>query len=196
MVNPLIEELRKEFEVAYMSHDPAHRIDHALDVTTRALDINQKLGLNLVEDILIVPGMLHDLFNNDRTNHHTLAAEYIQEADHHILNRYSWGGRFLMAQAAAEHRASRKETHFTSIYSEVIASADRGVPDVGLTLKRAMQYAAHHNNLPASSEEVYVISATHLKEKFGRNGYIHYPDIYKQYHKDALELFYVSIENL
>lgn len=196
MVNPLIAELVTEFEPRYALNDPAHRIDHVLDVTHRALDMNRKLDLGLVEDVLIIPGMLHDLFNVERKTHHELAAHYIQNEDHHILNRYSWGGRFLMAQAAAEHRASRKERHFTSIYSEVIASADRGVPDAGLTLKRAMQYAAHHNQLDIESEEVYAISAAHLKEKFGRNGYITYPSVYTRYHEDALELYWLEIENL
>jgi hypothetical protein len=72
----------------YECHDETHQIDHVLEVTATALLINDKLNLNLNKDILVISGMLHDLFNNDRKNHHIKAKNYI------IYNKIEWLSKY------------------------------------------------------------------------------------------------------
>ena len=74
-----------------------------------------------------------------------------------------------MADAAEDHRASAKQAPRT-IYGRIVAEADRFI-DPDTIVRRTIQYGMDHYP-ELSREEQYQRMLTHLKEKYGRNGYL------------------------
>lgn len=185
--------LVERYTDAYAGHDLAHRIDHVIAVTDLALAYNRKLGLDLREDMIIVAGMLHDLFNSDRENHHTLGGQYIREQDIDFLNKFTPSERDLMAMAVEQHRASYKG-EYSSMYSRVIASADRGAPSFKSTVRRAYGYAKKQ----AGGDHAVAVQSTvdHLVDKFGANGYCKYPELYARYWGDVLAAYQTQCDEI
>ena len=74
-----------------------------------------------------------------------------------------------IAQAAEDHRASGKSAP-RSIYGMLVAEADR-VIDGETIIKRTIQYGL--TNYPELDREGHIIRAIgHLREKYGRGGYL------------------------
>lgn len=168
----------------YAMNDKAHQIGHVIEVTREALNINEKLYLRLDEYMLVAVGMVHDLFNNDRDNHHTLAAEYVLKNPIEWLCQFSHEDRVEMSQAVAEHRASYRGKYSGEL-SATLSAADRGKPDVERTVKRAFKYALNCN--VGFRDIALAQTQEHMVDKFGTKGYARYPQLYTEMYEAELQ---------
>lgn len=168
-------DVREYYKGYYENGDEAHLIDHADGVCDLALKINNDLD----EKLIILASYLHDMFNaTNRPTHNELAYEYVLKAEDKFLSKLSKDEVLMVAHAVLEHRASFKGVFYSGL-SEIISSADRGLPDLDFIVIRSMKF----NN--ANEEDVYA----HIKDKYGSNGYAKYPDVYREIFKEELEAF-------
>ena len=177
----------------YQTNDRAHRLPHMISVSETAVEINTQLNLGLDNCILVGAAMVHDLFNHSRDNHHEMAKLYIQTNPIPWLQEFSPIELEKMACAAGEHRASYKG-EYSSIYSEIVAAADRGMPNVKSAVIRCAVYGADKCNFRGVA--LYNHTMSHMKEKFGTAGYARYPDIYTKFYSESLTKFQHAMETL
>ena len=169
------EEVRKFYEPYYRDGDEAHLIDHADDVCDLALKINQVCD----EKLVILASYLHDLFNaKNRHIHNKLAYEYVLKAEDKFLEQLNEKELKEVAFAVLQHRASFKG-EFYSPLSEIISSADRGLPDLDQVVMRSMKFNK------GNAQDVY----EHIKDKYGESGYAKYPAVYQKLFKEELSEF-------
>lgn len=186
--------LVNKFEKQYAINDRAHRLDHVVSVAELALEINERLELQIDRRLIVIPAICHDLFTWSRSNHQTLAYHYLKTLNESWILAFDEHERELMASACAEHRASY-DGSYTSILSELIASADRGRPtDFDTVVRRAVDYA--EGVLKLSTEEARVKAVEHVKEKFGRSGYARYPLLYMRVFGDELKQLQDKVSKL
>lgn len=153
----------------YREFDDAHKEDHALTVIEQALKLMEGSSTPVDRNILLTAAACHDLgLINGRDNHHTDSGKIIR-AD---LRLREWFGEEeieLIAQAAEDHRASGKSAP-RSIYGMIVAEADR-VIDGETIIRRTVQFGFKH--YPELDREGHMARAvSHLKEKYGRGGYL------------------------
>lgn len=167
----------------YVSFDQAHREDHALTVISQAMSLADGLSCWLSEnpdagdiwrvpvdkDVLLVAAACHDLgLVNGRERHH-LDSGIIIRADRRLREWFDDSQIELIAQAAEDHRASGRSAP-RSIYGMLVAEADR-VIEGDTIIRRTIQYGL--KNYPDLDREGHVLRAIgHLKEKYGRGGYL------------------------
>jgi HD superfamily phosphodiesterase len=176
------QKVREFYAPFYKDGDEAHLINHADDVCDLALEINKECN----EKLIILSAYIHDIFNaKDRKNHNKLAYNYVLEAKDSLLQNLTNKERLLVAHAVLEHRASYKGEYFSKL-SKIISSADRGKPDIKAVVIRSMKY--NH----ADAQNVY----KHIKDKYARNGYAKYPDIYKELFGKELKKFKSDADNI
>jgi len=177
-----IEEVRKFYKPYYDKGDKAHTIDHADDVCDLALRINKKYDKKLV----ILASYIHDMFNAvNRPIHNELAYAYVLKAEDKFLQAISEKELHEVAHAVLEHRGSFKG-EFYSLLSAIISSADRGLPDLDFIVIRSMKF---------NNEDVHDV-VEHIHDKYGKNGYANYPNVYKNIFKDELEAFHKLADDL
>jgi hypothetical protein len=168
-------EVREYYKPYYENSDEAHLIDHADDVCDLALKINQALD----EKLIVLASYLHDMFSKtNRAIHNELAYEYVKKADDKFLSKLSTDEVKIVAHAVLEHRGSFKG-EFYSPLSEIISSADRGLPDLDFIVIRSMKF--NHGD----AKDVY----THIHDKYGTTGYAKYPKVYQNIFKEELACF-------
>ena len=195
----LIAEIRKDFKAHWELNDPAHRENHFEDVHSAGLDIARRLGMDLQKhdlwrDILVV-AYFHDLFTWSRVNHHTLIGEWVMSTDHPLFvelypRTYE---RRRIAKACAEHRASFKGIS-SGRFSDLMSAADRGMPgNLNAMIARSEAYHLHRGETP---EEAAETARQHMKEKFGRNGYARYPELYREVFATELNTLWDQIDAL
>lgn len=167
----------------YAGFDQAHREDHALTVISQALELADGLAPWLSEhpeadpvwhtpvdrNILLTAAACHDLgLVNGRERHH-LDSGIIIRADRRLRQWFDDSQIELIAQAAEDHRASGKSAP-RSIYGMLVAEADR-VIEGDTIIRRTLQYGL--KNYPDLDREGHVVRAIgHLREKYGRGGYL------------------------
>lgn len=156
----------------YRSFDSAHREDHALTVISQAMDLLDRMPEGFAEidrEVLFVAAACHDLgLANGRDRHHLDSGEIIRH-DPRLKEWFSEEQIETMAQAAEDHRASGK-TAPRSIYGMMVAEADR-VIDGETIIRRTIQFGL--NNYPDLDREGHIERAVaHLREKYGRGGYL------------------------
>ena len=167
----------------YASFDQAHREDHALTVISQAMSLADGLSCWLSEnpdagdiwrvpvdkDVLLVAAACHDLgLVNGRERHH-LDSGIIIRADRRLRQWFDEAQIELIAQAAEDHRASGKSTP-RSKYGMRVAEADRVIEGETI-IRRTIQYGL--KNYPDLDREGHVVRAIgHLREKYGRGGYL------------------------
>ena len=170
----------------YAGFDAAHREDHALTVIEQAMKIldgkqawvedaaeGQKgLAEWLVpvdRDVLKMAAACHDLgLVNGRDNHHLDSGKIIR-ANSDLHKWFTLEEIGIIAQAAEDHRASGKSDP-RSIYGKIVAEADR-VIDIDTIIRRTVQFG--HKHYPDLSLAEHLERAvSHLKEKYGRGGYL------------------------
>ena len=168
----------------YAGFDPAHRENHALTVIEQAMVLLEGRAAWLkgqsVEtaeiwseeidpEILFVAAACHDLgLVNGRENHHTDSGIIIR-ADECLKEWFTQEQIETIAQAAEDHRASGKSAP-RSIYGKIVAEADR-VIDGETIILRTVQFGFTH--YPELDREGHINRAVaHLKEKYGRGGYL------------------------
>lgn len=167
----------------YASFDPAHREDHALTVIAQALSLNEKMPEwiaahpeadpiwhDVVDaDVLLAAAACHDLgLVNGRDRHHLDSGAIIRN-DARLREWFSEDEVEIIAQAAEDHRASGKSAP-RSIYGMLVAEADR-VIDTYTIILRTLQFG--RKNYPDLDHEGHLARAVdHLREKYGRGGYL------------------------
>ena len=171
----------------YAEFDAAHREDHALIVIDQAMSILEGMHAWLAQaaescevsasewsqpvdrEVLKMAAACHDLgLVNGRDNHHLDSGKIIR-ANADLLKWFTEEEVETIAQAAEDHRASGKSDP-RSIYGKIVAEADR-VIDTDTIIRRTIQFG--HKHYPDLSPEEHLERAvSHLKEKYGRGGYL------------------------
>ena len=167
----------------YADFDAAHREDHVLTVISQALELLERIPSWLLEhpeeagswntpvdrDMLLAAAACHDLgLVNGRDNHHIDSGKIIRE-DARLREWFDEEQIETIAQAAEDHRASGKSAP-RSIYGMLVAEADR-VIDGETIIRRTIQFGFKH--YPDLGREGHIERAvSHLREKYGRGGYL------------------------
>lgn len=162
----------EEIVPKYGAFDPAHREDHALTVIDQALELLETMpeeGTPVSRDVLLAAAACHDLgLVNGRENHHLDSGRMIR-ADERLREWFSPEEIETIAQAAEDHRASGKSAP-RSIYGMLVAEADR-VIDGETIIRRTIQFGFKH--YPGLDCDGHIERAVeHLREKYGRGGYL------------------------
>ena len=159
----------EEIVPRYREFDDAHKEDHALTVIEQAMKLIEGHESLVDRNIVMMAAACHDLgLINGRDNHHTDSGKIIR-ADRNLRQWFSEEEIELIAQAAEDHRASGKSAP-RSIYGMLIAEADR-VIDGETIIRRTVQFGFKH--YPDLDREGHIARAVaHLKEKYGRGGYL------------------------
>lgn len=209
------------FQKFYENVDLAHGLSHVKAVTNLALDINKRCNLNLSEHDIVVAGISHDIFSYTyRDEHHTKAKEYILQDSGDIYKYVT--NKKLIACAVGEHRGSYKG-EFSSLLSEVISAADRGLPNLNSIIKRIHQCACdpsliftidktgipamllpnditlvdmHNKLIEDRFSKEFAKTYVHLYEKYSISGYGRYNQVYKQAFSDELCNMWIEIEKI
>lgn len=167
----------------YSAFDNAHKEDHALTVIRQSEALLEGRAAWLAEQaeadsiwnapvdrmLLMMAAACHDLgLVNGRDNHH-LDSGIIIRRDARLRSWFSEEEIETIAQAAEDHRASGKGAP-RSIYGMIVAEADR-VIEGDTIIRRTIQFGQKH--YPGLCREEQIERAVaHLKEKYGRGGYL------------------------
>lgn len=163
------EYIYREIVPRYAAFDDAHKEDHALTVIEQAMKLIEGHESLVDRNIVLMAAACHDLgLINGRDNHHTDSGKIIR-ADANLRRWFTEDEIETIAQAAEDHRASGKSAP-RSIYGMLIAEADR-VIDGETIIRRTVQFGFKH--YPGLDREGHIARAVaHLKEKYGRGGYL------------------------
>lgn len=172
-----------EIASRYADFDAAHREDHVLTVISQALELLDRMpswlqdhpearaswDMPVDRDVLLAAAACHDLgLVNGRDNHHLDSGKIIRE-DARLREWFDEEQIETIAQAAEDHRASGKSAP-RSIYGMLVAEADR-VIDGETIIRRTIQFGFKH--YPDLGREGHIERAVnHLREKYGRGGYL------------------------
>ena len=159
----------------YSSFDTAHKEDHALTVISQAMNLLERMPEDvrnvqeINEEMLLTAAACHDLgLVNGRERHH-LDSGTIIRSDERLREWFTQEQIETIAQAAEDHRASGKSEP-RSLYGMLVAEADR-VIDGETIIRRTIQFG--FNNYPGLDREGHIRRAIdHLREKYGRGGYL------------------------
>ena len=168
---------------SYAGFDAAHREDHALAVINQSMklldtmqdwidgqeDVDKEWLVAVDRDMLKMAAACHDLgLINGRDRHHLDSGEIIRK-DIKLRQWFNKEEIETIAQAAEDHRASG-DREPRSIYGKLVAEADRLI-DAETIIRRTIQFGFKH--YPDLGREEHIARAiAHLKEKYGRGGYL------------------------
>ena len=167
MKKELQEYIEAEILPRYDGFDAAHRRDHAEMVIRQSLDLASQLDVD--PDMVYAIAAYHDTgLAEGRDVHHQASARIIR-SDKRLRQWFSEEQINVMADAAEDHRASAQRPPRT-IYGRIVAEADRFI-DPETIIRRTIQFGLdHYPNL--SREEHCQRMMSHLREKYGRGGYL------------------------
>lgn len=165
----------------YATFDAAHQLDHALSVIDQSLRLattvtNSPRYMNadgsktiISTDMAYAIAAYHDTgLCEGREEHHLVSARIIRE-DQNLRQWFSPQQIEIMADAAADHRASSKSAP-RSIYGRIVAEADRAIDPITI-IRRTVQYGlAHYPEL--DKEGHYRRTLEHMAEKYAEGGYL------------------------
>lgn len=194
-MNNFQEELIEVVSPYYINNDAAHRLDHAKAVVVDSIKLIDYLGR---EDLLypaVAASYLHDMFAPSRVAHEQLIYDDLLYGKLSVwfddfCCRYIMD-KVVIATACLEHRSSYKG-EFSHQLSEIISSADRGAPNVKDTLSRLIQY--YHSYHEHNVVDNILNAVNHVIDKYGRDSNKKYPDLWKKYHKNDLDMFYSLLD--
>ena len=162
----------------YDHFDKAHQRDHVLMVIRQSMELAGKLNREAGADApaAVNPDMVyaiaayHDTgLCEGREHHHEVSARIIR-ADRQLREWFTEAEIDIMADAAEDHRASAGHAPRT-IYGRIVAEADRFIDPLTI-VRRTIQFGIDH--YPELSRDAhYARMVAHLKEKYGRGGYLH-----------------------
>ncbi len=168
-------------------NDRAHRQEHFEAVFETGMYINNKLNLGFDPKLILLVAYFHDMFAFSRINHHHLSCEFVKSCDFELITDLNVHDRSLVATACYQHRASFKG-EFSSKFSELMNSADRGFPDVSGEEIFLRSYACSLSKPGAISRtNTSQLALTHIKKKFGTGGYARFPELYSKAFAGGLE---------
>ena len=159
--------IEEEIIPRYDHFDKAHQRDHVLMVIQQSMDIASHLDVD--SDMVYTIAAYHDTGLCEGREHHHEASARIIKADRRLREWFTEEQIQTMADAAEYHRASAKQAPRT-IYGRIVAEADRFIDPVTI-VQRTIQYGLDHYP-ELGREEQFQRMVTHLREKYGRNGYL------------------------
>ena len=167
MKKELREYIEAEILPRYDDFDAAHRRDHAEMVIRQSQDLASQL--NVDPDMVYAIAAYHDTgLVEGRDVHHQASARIIRN-DKRLRQWFSEEQINVMADAAEDHRASAQCPPRT-IYGRIVAEADRFI-DPDTIIRRTIQFGLDHYP-DLSREEHCRRMISHLREKYGRDGYL------------------------
>lgn len=159
--------IEQEIIPRYDAFDKAHQRDHVQIVIQQSMDIASRLDVD--EDMVYAIAAYHDTgLCEGREHHHEVSARIIK-ADRQLRQWFTEEQIQIMADAAEDHRASAKQAPRT-VYGRIVAEADRFIDPMTI-IQRTVQYGMDHYP-ELDREGQYERMMAHLKEKYGRNGYL------------------------
>ena len=174
IVNPQLRKYVEENIIPrYDGFDKAHQRDHVLMVIRQSMELAVKLGTNA--NMAYTIAAYHDTgLCEGREHHHEVSARIIR-TDQALRQWFSEEQISIMADAAEDHRASSNHEPRT-LYGRIVAEADRFI-EADAIIRRTTQYGIDHYPT-LSREEHFQRMVSHLREKYGRNGYLRlwFPD--------------------
>lgn len=151
----------------YDGFDKAHQRDHVAMVIRQSMELAEKLDVN--PDMVYAIAAYHDTgLCEGREHHHEVSARIIR-ADQTLRQWFTEEQIDIMADAAEDHRASSDHEPRT-IYGRIVAEADRFI-DADTIIRRTIMYGEEHYPT-LGREEQFQRMVSHLREKYGRNGYL------------------------
>lgn len=159
---------------------PAHGLDHIHNVLRNTLKLMSYFtspeGAQLDVHVAIAAAIYHDVGLEDRDTHHLIAKERILNKEFRALDVLTEEQLKLTATAVSQHRASYKGER--SEHGILLSCADIGglrTPEE--IFNRSFKYSSERTE---TELEARIMAAEHLKDKFGVNGYISYPECYAE----------------
>ena len=163
----LIEHIETEILPRYDAFDKAHDRTHAITVLLRSIRLAQHNDVNIA--MVYTIAAYHDTGLTDGREHHHTASARIMREDKRLKELFTAEEIEIMADAVEDHRASNNNPPRT-IYGKIVAEADR-IIDATTIMTRTIQYGLSH--YPKLTKEEHIERAiAHIKEKYGRNGYL------------------------
>ena len=163
----LINFIEDEIMPRYEDFDKAHDHRHAFAVMSQSLQLTEFYEVDVA--MVYTIAAYHDLgLCEGRATHHTASARIVRE-DERLRQFFTQEQIETIADAVEDHRASSTHEPRT-IYGKIIAEADR-IIDADTIMARTVQYSLSH--YPTLTKEEHIERAvTHIKEKYGRGGYL------------------------
>ena len=163
----LINFIEDEIMPRYENFDKAHDRRHAFMVMSNSLRLAQHYDVDM--QMVYTIAAYHDLgLEAGREQHHTVSARIVREEKR--LKKFFTSEQIeIMADAVEDHRASCSKPPRT-IYGKIVAEADRIIePETIMT--RTVQYGL--SRYPTLTKDEHIERAVaHIKEKYGRGGYM------------------------
>lgn len=151
----------------YNNFGHSHGLQHAQRVIKNSLELARLTGADI--NMVYTIAAYHDLgMEGPRAIHHITGGK-ILAADTRLRKWFSPAQIRFMKEAVEDHRASSSRTP-RSLYGKIIAEADRDL-EPGIVFGRAIEFGLE-NYPKLNQEEQWQRFRQHMKEKYGRTGYI------------------------
>ena len=152
----------------YDRFDKAHRRDHVRMLIEQSMALAAQMEVDA--DMVYVIAAYHDIgLCEGRERHHTVSAQMLL-ADSELRKWFTESQLQTMAEAVEDHRASSDHAP-RSLYGRIVAEADRFI-DPDTVVRRTIQYGMEHYP-ELDKQGHYERMVQHLREKYGRGGYLH-----------------------
>ena len=163
----LMEFVEQQILPRYNAFGKSHGIGHVQRVIKNALALVPATGAD--SNMVYVSAAYHDLgMEGPRAVHHITSGK-ILIADARLKKWFSPEQIRIMKEAVEDHRASSSRVP-RSIYGKIVAEADRDLePEV--VFSRAILFGIE-NYPEKNDDEMWLRFRDHMKEKYGRSGYL------------------------
>ncbi len=151
----------------YEHFDKAHQRAHVDLVIRQSLELARQEGVD--QDMAYTIAAYHDTgLCEGRDTHHIVSSRIVRE-DPHLRKWFTEEQIATIADACEDHRASAAQPPRT-IYGRIVAEADRYIEAEDI-IRRTIQFGMDHYPT-LSRQEHYQRMVEHLREKYGRQGYL------------------------
>lgn len=163
----LMEFVEQQILPRYNAFGRSHGLGHVQRVIKNALELIPATGAD--SNMVYVAAAYHDLgMEGPRAIHHITSGK-ILIADARLKKWFSPDQITIMKEAVEDHRASSSRAP-RSIYGKIVAEADREL-DPEVVFARTVMFGLE-NYPEKNEEEQWQRFYEHIKEKYGRSGYI------------------------
>ncbi len=163
----IMEFVEQQILPRYNAFGKSHGIIHAQRVIKNSIELAKITGADM--NMAYVIAGYHDLgMEGPRAVHHITSGKILM-ADTRLRKWFTAQQLQIMKEAVEDHRASSSRTP-RSIYGKIVAEADRDL-DPEMVFSRAIEYGME-NYSEKNKEEQWQRFYSHMKEKYGRFGYI------------------------
>ena len=159
--------VEQEILPRYNAFGRSHGLQHVQRVIHNAIELARLTGADV--NMAYTIAAYHDLgMEGPRAIHHITGGKILM-ADKRLTRWFSSSQIRIMKEAVEDHRASSSRTP-RSIYGKIIAEADRDIaPDT--VFLRAVEFGLE-NYPQIDKEQQWGRFRQHIKEKYGRRGYL------------------------